>query len=414
MVTAMGHSRYLWATESYVGANLYGRYLNHGNLQIMAYGKPISNFSSGFNQKGWDWNHFPGTTAAALPLKELSADIKNLDAESGYEEMLLSDEAFAGGISLRNRNGAYAMKLHEHDKYNGSLRARKSFFFFDNRIIALGSGVQSALPGMEVHTTLFQVYQSADVRPLQINGEEQTAFPFETKLSAKATELSDGLNNYFFVKNASVEVKKTLQRSMDEETDAPTKNPFALAYINHGEKAKDNRYEYMVLVQPDATGLKSARKELKSNKLYTVLQQDSLAHIVLDIPTKTTAYVFFEAGKPVKANEVISVDKPCLVMTQNISEEQMAISVCDPDLHFYEGASDDEYDENGKRIERSIYSREWINNVSGISMVEIVLKGSWNTKENSEYIQVKNVSDEMTVLTVKCQHGMSRELLLVK
>lgn len=415
MVTAMGHSRYLWATESYVGANLYGRYLNHGNLQIMASGKPISNFSSGFNEKGWDWNHFPGATAAALPLKELRADIKNLDAESGYEEMLLSDEAFAGGISLRNRNGAYAMKLHEHDKYNGSLRARKSFFFFDNRIIALGSGVQSALPGKEVHTTLFQVYQSSNVRPLQINGEEQTAFPFETKLTAKATELSDGLNNYFFVKNASVDVKKTLQHSFDEETDAPTKNPFALAYINHGEKAKDNRYEYMVLVQTDAAGLKSVRKELKSNKLYTVLQQDSLAHIVLDIPTKTTAYVFFEAGKPVKANEVVSVDKPCLVMTENISAEQMAISVCDPDLHFYEGASDDQYDENGKRIERSIYSRAWINNPSAPSEIEVVLNGNWKMQDNnSAYIRVKGVTAGKTTLMVSCQHGLSREATLVK
>jgi len=415
MVTAMGHSRYLWATESYVGANHYGRYLNHGNLQIMASGKPISNFSSGFNQKGWDWNHFPGTTATALPMKELRADIKNLDAESGYEEMLLSDEAFAGGISLRNNNGAYAMKLHEHDKYNGSLRARKSFFFFDNRIIALGSGLQSALSGKEVHTTLFQVYQSADVRPLQINGEEQTAFPFEAKLSGKSTELSDGLNNYFFVKNASVEVKKTLQHSFDEETDAPTKNPFALAYINHGEKAKDNSYEYLVLVQPDANTLKSFRKELKSNKLYTVLQQDSLAHIVHDIPTKTTAYVFFEAGKPAKENDVFSVDKPCLVMTEKTSGEQMSISICDPDLHFYEGASDDQYDENGHRIERSVYSRSWINNPSAPSEIEVVLNGNWTIQDNnSAYIRVKDVSAGKTTLIVKCQHGLSRETTLVK
>jgi chondroitin-sulfate-ABC endolyase/exolyase len=415
MVTAMGHSRYLWATESYVGANHYGRYLNHGNLQIMASGKPVSNFSSGFNQKGWDWNHFSGTTATALSMKELRADIKNLDAESGYEEMLLSDEAFAGGISLRNNNGAYAMKLHEHDKYNGSLRARKSFFFFDNRIIALGSGVHSVLPGKEVHTTLFQVYQSADVRPMQINGEEQTAYPFETKLSAKATELSDGLNNYFFVKNASVEVKKTLQHAFDEETDAPTKNLFALAYINHGEKAKENRYEYLVLVQPDANALKSVRKEIKSNKLYTVLQQDSLAHIVHDFSTKTTAYVFFEAGKPVKDNDVVSVDQPCLVMTEKPSGEQMFISICDPDLRFYEGPADDQYDENSQRIERSVYSRSWINNPSAPSEIEVVLNGSWKIQGNdTAYVCVKCISAGKTTLIVKCQHGLSREATLVK
>ena len=32
---ARGHSRYLWAAEHYLGANLYGRYLAHGSLQIL-------------------------------------------------------------------------------------------------------------------------------------------------------------------------------------------------------------------------------------------------------------------------------------------------------------------------------------------------------------------------------------------
>ena len=70
--------------------------------------------------------------------------------------MLLSDEWFAGGVSHKGVCGAYAMKLHEHDKYNGSLRAHKSFFLFGNRIIALGSDIENSLEGAPVHTTLFQ------------------------------------------------------------------------------------------------------------------------------------------------------------------------------------------------------------------------------------------------------------------
>ena len=49
--------------------------------------------------------------------------------------------------------GVFAMKLHENEKYNGSLRARKSWFVFGSRIICLGSDIESDLP---VHTTLFQ------------------------------------------------------------------------------------------------------------------------------------------------------------------------------------------------------------------------------------------------------------------
>lgn len=412
--SVMGHSRYLWATESYVGANHYGRYLNHGHLQIMASGNPISNFSSGFNQKGWDWNHFPGTTATALPIKELRANIKNIDENSGYEEMLLSDEAFAGGISIGNKNGAYAMKLHEHDKYNGSLRARKSFFFFDNRVIALGSNIRSKMEEKEVHTTLFQVYQSDAVKNPTVNGAEITEFPFVQTYKAKRNEFSDGLNNYFFVKNAEVHLQKQIQHSFHEETDVPTQNPFAKAYINQGVKAKTDFYEYFVLIQPDKQTIKVSRKNLKSNKKspYLVLQQDSMAHVLYDRATQTMAFVFFEAGKFADKNNFVAVNIPSLVMIEKVSAEKMNISVADPDLRFYEGAADEEYDAEGKRIERSVYSRSWINNPSGISVLTLTIKGLW-TAQNTEAMQMTtNKNRRTTTLEIKCQHGASYNFML--
>lgn len=416
MVTAMGHSRYLWASEIYLGANLYGRYLTHGHLQIMASGNPISNFGSGFKQEGWDWNHFPGTTAAELPLKELRADVRNLDADSGYEELLLSDESFAGPISIGNTNGAYAMKLHEHDKYNGSLRARKSFFFFGNRIIALGSNIRSALPDNEVHTTLFQVYQPAEIKPLLLNGKKINAFPVQKSISKKLTEISDGLNNHFFVRNAELQLKRTVQHSFHEETDAPTQNPFSLAIINHGKMAADNRYEYMVLVQPDAKSLKTMRKSVANgSKLpYQVLQQDSMAHIVHDRASNTTAYVFFEPGSYSDNSRSVEVNIPALVMTETLAGNQMRLSVADPDLRFYEGPADDTYDENGKRIERSVYSRNWIDNSSKPSVVKLTLNGSWQLTETPEHIKVSSTTSEKTVLEVNCRHGLTREVILKK
>lgn len=414
MVTAMGHSRYLWATESYVGANLYGRYLNHGHLQIMATGNPVSNFGSGFKQEGWDWNHFPGTTAAELPMKELRADIKNLDADSGYEELLLSDEAFAGPISIDNRNGAYAMKLHEHDKYNGSLRARKSFFFFDNRVIALGSNIRSALPENEVHTTLFQVYQPAEIKPLLLNGQIIRKFPYKKTTRKLLAEISDGLNNYFFVRNAEVNLSRSVQHSFHEETDAPTQNPFSLAYINHGKMAATDRYEYMVLIQPDANTLKTMRKSVAnaSKSPYQVLQQDSMAHIVHDRATNTTACVFFEAGSYQDDSRSVEVNIPALVMTETLDDNQLRLSVADPDLRFYEGPADEVFDENGKRIERSVYSRNWINNRSQPSVIKLTLNGNWQLTEQSEYIRILSTSVEKTTFEVSCQHGLSREVIL--
>ncbi|MEI7503019.1 MAG: polysaccharide lyase family 8 super-sandwich domain-containing protein, partial [Paludibacter sp.] len=409
-------SSYLWATETYVGAYLYGRYLNHGNLQMLARGTPISNFGSGFNQEGWDWNHFPGTTAAVLPMKELRADVKNIDADSGYEEELLSDESFAGSISLQNNQGAFGMKLHEHDKYNGSLHARKSVFFFDNRVVVLGSNIRSALPGKSVNTTLFQVFLPKTENAIEVNGKSITEFPYSNTLKSGQKELSDGNNNYFFVKQGSVMVSKSLQQSLDQETDAPTQNNFALAAIDHGVAPTNASYEYMALIQPTAALVQTTSKQFanKNQCPYIILQQDSLAHIVRDKATQTTGYVLFEAGSLKAKADISSVNTPCLIMTSAPIKNKMALSVCDPDLHFYEGKSDEKFDLNGKRIERSIYSRSWVNNPSAVSEIEVVLNGKWKMEGPSEYFQIMNTANGKTTLKVKCQHGFSREVIMIK
>jgi chondroitin-sulfate-ABC endolyase/exolyase len=286
---------------------LYGRYLNFGNLQILASGDPISNNGSGYNQEGWDWNHFPGTTAAVLPMKDLRANVKNLDAESGYEEMLLSDETYAGSLSFQNKQGIFAMKLHENPKYNGSLRARKSYFFFDNRVVALGSNICSTLPGKPVNTTLFQVYLPKTDAPVGVNGEMISAFPYSKRLEKGQNFVSDGLNNYFFVKQGNVQVTKSLQQSLDHETDKPTQNNFALAAIDHGATPGNASYEYMVLVQPTDNEVKSASKAFstKDKMPYIVLEQDSLAHIVTDKAIGITGYALFEAGKVKVKSDVL-------------------------------------------------------------------------------------------------------------
>ena len=119
---ARGHSRYLWAAEHYLGRNLYGRYFAHGSFadSYRSSGTDCDAATSGWQQEGFDWNRIPGVTSIHLPLEQLKAKVMNVDRFSGMEEMLYSDEAFAGGLSQQKENGNFGMKLHEHDKYNGT------------------------------------------------------------------------------------------------------------------------------------------------------------------------------------------------------------------------------------------------------------------------------------------------------
>lgn len=414
MVTAQGHSRYLWATETYVSANLYGRYLNHGNLLIMPYAAEKGREAAGYMQEGWNWNHFPGTTAAVRPIQELRADVRNVDSFSGYEEMLISDESFAGALTAEGLNGLYAMKLHEHDKYNGSLRARKSNFFFDNRIVSLGSDIESKLKEAPVMTTLFQIHLPNTEEAIAINGESIHAFPYQKRVTGKFNWLSDTKENHFYVRNGDVEVTRSLQHSFDQANDKPTQNNFALAAINHGETPHKGAYEYLVLVQPKPLEAEEMAKTLNSKSApYRVLQCDSLAHIVLDYATQSTGYALFEAGKISVPGTLRFISLPALAMTRRVDSKQLVLSIADPDLHFYEGPADEKFSDDGKRIERSVYSRSWINNPSAESNIRVTLDGAW-TLEPSEYATVVSQTKKETILEVKCQHGFTRDLNLRK
>lgn len=393
LLTVAGHNRYIWASEIYQNCNHYGRYLAHGSVQLQDRNTPLK---SGFRQEGWDWCHIPGTTALEIPMTEMKANVLNVDEYSGYEEMLLSDESYAGGVSHRGMNGLYAMKLHEHDKYNGSLRAHKSVFAFDNRVLCLGSDIENQKEG-GLHTTLFQSYveEPSKVKVL-VNGEALT-FPSEGDFQAPL-HIVDPNGNSYFVMKGRVHIRMAHQHSLHEETDAPTEGDFCTAWIDHGSIVEGGSYEYQLTVG-DVT-------ESRVEKLLCT----STHHAAYDPTTGITAVAAFEAGACPELTIVKSVSHPSLYM---ISEqgEQVVLSVADPDLRLYEGEADEKFDSMGKRIERSVYSREWRNNAPKESVLEVRLDGLWEFAEESEYCEFEHIEGG-TILKFRCKEAATREVIL--
>lgn len=404
LLTVAGHSRYLWSAEIYQHANHYGRYLTHGSVQLLGAGDPVSSMGSGFRQQGWDWCHIPGTTALVIPMERMKADIRNVDTISGYEEGLLSDEAFVGGVTHKGQNGLFAMKLHEHDKYNGSLRARKSWFFFDERMVALGSDIENAAPG-EVHTTLFQNFLERSSDPIWVDGQPVVEFPYRHENTGRIV-LRDNLGTAYFVSDAMVCVTRERQQSLDEETDAPTQNDFTKAWIDHGAVIGDGRYEYMLVVQASDDVVAAYRLK----QPYEVLRCDSLAHVLRDKASGTEAYALFSGGE-VGLGRLIRVSMPALVMISG--DEELTVSVCDPDLRLYEGPSDDLFDADGKRLERSIYSRKWIDAPSIPSQVRVTIRGRWHLANEEPGCRAE-IEGENTTLEVTCREAATREMKLVR
>lgn len=391
LVAARGYSRYLVGNETYIANNLYGRYMSYGQFQFMQNG--VKN--SGFVQEGWDWAHFPGTTAIAVPLEQVKSHISQVDVFSGIEEMLLSEETYAGGNSLNNI-GMYAMKLREHPKYNGSHKARKSYFFFDNRVIFLGTGITNNDTVNETHTTIFQNYLG-NKNPVSINSNQNH------------TIITDTIGNtYLIPATYKTMYKAGLQNSFDQAKNTPTSNNFELAYINHAISPTNDSYEYSMLIQ----GSLVEQEKFAQDQLYTVIQQNNDAHIVKDNQSQTMAYAFFEAQQLENDPYIQEIDVASMILLQN-KGDFLELSFVNPDLSLYEGRDDSQYDKKGNFIEVSIYSREWKSNESIPLQSTLVLKGQWSSFEEHENIAIQTIG-ENTIITLTTSYATPTSLLLQK
>lgn len=395
---AKGHSRYLWAAEHYIANNLYGRYLSHGTLQIMKANnkKEVTPETSGWKEEGFDWNRIPGSTSIHLPFEELRAKIYNVDKYSGVEEMLYSDEAFAGGLSHFKTDGNFGMKLHEHDKYNGSHRANKSYHFFGDYIVALGSNIENNNQNFETETTVFQL--NTDNTDSQTHWQEQ---------ESNQNYYIDHLDIGYFTPHPTKLIKTQNQISYRQNTGEKTIGNWISLLINHGKAPKNASYEYAI--QPCSTY--DEMRMFASNPPYKVVNQNQKAHIVKDINKNAYSYVCFEKQTlHIKEGLLLETDTNCLVyITQK--EKEVKLSVAHPDLALYRGESDELLNENNERIERSIYSRPWIDNKSQEIPVTITIKGLWEVSQNDRCDWV-DFNNNNTEIRFKCIHGSSIDVEL--
>lgn len=399
-----GHSRYLWAAEHYLPANYYGRYLAHGSMEILT-GKPdemVTLSTSGWQEAGFDWNRFPGTTTIHLPFDQLRARVLNVDTYSGMEEMLYSDEAFAGGLSQARLNGNFGMKLHEHDKYNGSHRARKSFHFFDGTIVCLGTDIENTNAEYPTETTVFQLAATSPGKRQYWNAYQSDG---QTYIDP------NGVGYYLpntSMKSANFE-KNFPQVTVGERSTAPTSGDWVSLVLQHGKAPKGASYEYAVLPRTDAAALKA----FAVKPTYKVLQQDRNAHIVRSLTDNLTSYVLFETPQALPTDGLLqAADTSCLVMIRE-NKDKLLLTVSQPDLALYRGPSDEAFDKDGKRMERSIYSRPWIDNESREIPVTVTLKGAWKVAE-TPYCKLVSTNKDETVLRFTCRDAASFDVELKK
>ncbi|PCH73450.1 MAG: hypothetical protein COB98_10695 [Flavobacteriaceae bacterium] len=403
-----GYSKYVWASEIYVDENRYGRYPSNGSIQLNS---DKGSIKSGFKQEGWDWNRYPATTVINLPLKELEPNTPLI--------MFRSEESFAGAVTLNN-NGVFGMILNESKGsnadgaqrsigYAGKLKAYKSVFSFDDKLICIGTGITSIDKEHPVQTNLFQNYLVNPSMKIASSADKNiTALPYNANLDTRRNWIIDAYNNgYHILSDSDIQIKRAAQESYHNKYSIKTgrmnrkgkgatitHGDFASSWIDHGMAPKGASYQYVIYPGLKKNAAKSFKKMIKRDHSYKILRADNDAHIVLDKNTNTTGYSIFKVGADFEDSILKNVSEPSLLMIQK-SKKSICISAVQPDLNLL------------------AVKDKTLRGYSHPVSLTITLKGSWKLKDAVTNVSTKQDGNN-TIIRLKCQHGFSTIMNLVK
>ena len=345
-----GYGKYYGAGESYNNQNRYGLVFGNGCLTILASGTPVNIISGGHDvNRGWDWRMFDGATVIYMPYNKMANGNGSLSESNG--------NGFIGGLSQNRRNGIFVMPIRSGLQYGKALdkgqkhpdgaifKANKSYFFFDDRIVCLGSDIAAPALRYPVYTVLFQDILTGTNQPVTVDGSVVTNFPYEAALTVNSSHTLLDIQNtgYLIPAGQKIAVARRHQKSRDGHDSKDTEGDAALAWIDHGNSPTNSSYRYFIQVKTTPAELQRFASQMQSEQPpVTVLRQDSRSHIVYDRATRTAGYVIFKAGKlstNAITHAVTFVSQPCLVTVQDAGKGRVNLSLADPDLHIVKGIS---------------------------------------------------------------------------
>ncbi len=385
LVNIKGMNSAFWGAEIYSTENRYGRYQSYGTLEVLYHGGLDS---SGYDINGWDWNKIPGTTTIHLPWTKLLAEKSRIDEKSALN--------FAGAVTLGDSIGLYAVNFQEANlgaNHNTSFVYRKSMFCVNGKIICLGSGISNDNTSDSTATNLFQNQLSSTSKPITVNGTSVPTFPYSNTLNGSSDNwVMDAFNTGYWVESGDeIIIKRKNQTSPSETGTGNTTGDFATAYINHGTSPSLKSYQFVVMPKTNSSNMATFNTNMQSASTaeYSVIQQDTVAHIVQDNKSNVRAYAIFEADTSLSDTIIDRVDKACLVLVRTVSPvDTLRFSIVDPDLNISsDGVSE-----------------------SPFTVVRITVHGQWSLSSGDAYVIAQDAST--TTLLFKMEDGFSKTVTL--
>ncbi len=307
--------------ESILSKNIKGMYIGDGTYNVLVNGYEYDEV-----QPFIDWQKLPGTTATCgdvdlNPECEIDTEIDKLRIFGGAK----GTTSFVGGVS-DEMNGMFT---YDYDHLH--VKAKKTWFCFDNKIVCLGAGITTD-DSNGAYTTLNQCNLCDKVVVDGIDVEDG-----KYELSNINWAYSDNVGYVFLQNEANIELKTGISQGKWSDIDPACgsdeiieKRIFLLG-IYHGEKPVNSSYAYMLLPNSD---LKETTNEAKVPSVEIVSNTVD-CQAVWCKALQQLQIVFHAKGNVKVHNFTVEADKPCAMMiTFNENDYELWVSNPDHDKLF--------------------------------------------------------------------------------
>ena len=245
-----------------------------------------------------------------------------------------SDKTWVGGADILGQYGVTGMELHPVGR---SLEAKKSWFMFDDEIVALGAGISST-DGIVTETIVEnRKLKNTGDNPLTVNGvaKPSTLGWSETLTGTNYVHLAGSVTGsdigYYFPGGATVtgsrEARTGNWKQLNDPSGAGNSTPhtrnFMTLLVDHGTNPTEQSYSYVLL--PNKTSAQVGSYAAAPS--ITILENSDSVQAVKENSLNVTGINFWN-DEPATAGLVTS-DSKASVMTRETAND-VEISVSDP------------------------------------------------------------------------------------
>jgi hyaluronate lyase len=242
---------------------------------------------------------------------------------------------WVGGTSLIGLYGATGMEL---DGYGSTLAAKKSWFMFDDEIVALGSGITST-DNQTIETIVEnRKINSSGNNTFMVNGaSKSTALGWnETMSSVNWAHLAGNVTGsdigYYFPGGATITGDRqsrtaswsAINTSSTHLDATPITRNYLSMRLNHGTNPSNATYSYVMLPNKTSTQVSN----YASNPNIEVLQNSAQVHAVKETNLNIVAANFWSDGT--QTADIITSNKKASVMTKENPDVDLEVAVADP------------------------------------------------------------------------------------